>query len=107
MKFLQVFKYAVNNSEDNEFGNSYYKGVVELNFRGSVDRNEENKELQLQVESCEVKGVAAELMINGSSPSIQRFVHDDFKMAKVIFAKVEFVENMCRICVRVRLQLDL
>jgi len=45
----------------------------------------------LQVESCEAKGVAAKLMINGSSPSIQRFVHDDFKMAKFIFAKVEIV----------------
>jgi hypothetical protein len=33
-------------------------------------QDEENKELQLQVESCEVKEVTSEVMINGSSPSI-------------------------------------
>jgi hypothetical protein len=32
-------------------------------------QDEENKELQLQVESCEVKEVTSEVMINGSSPS--------------------------------------
>jgi hypothetical protein len=31
-------------------------------------------------------------MINGSSLGTQMFVHDGFKMAKDIFAKVEFVE---------------
>jgi hypothetical protein len=46
-------------------------------------------------------------MVNGSSPGTQMFVHDGSKMAKNIFTKVEFVENMCRICVRIRLQLDL
>jgi hypothetical protein len=36
--------------------------------------------------------VAVELMINGSSPGIQIFVHDNsFKTAKVIFVKVEIV----------------
>ena len=44
------------------------------------------------MESCEVKEVAAELMINGSSPGTQMFEHDSFKIAKVIFAKVEIVE---------------
>jgi hypothetical protein len=47
------------------------------------------------VESCGVKGVAVELMINGSSPSTHIFVHGGFKMAKDIIAKVEFV----KICV--------
>jgi hypothetical protein len=57
----------------------------ETNFRGSVDCDEARKKLQLHVESCEVKGVAAELMINGSSPSTQMFVHGGFKMAKDTF----------------------
>jgi hypothetical protein len=36
--------------------------------------------------------VAVELMINGSSPDTQMIVHDNsFKMAKVIFVKVEIV----------------
>jgi hypothetical protein len=48
------------------------------------------------VESHEVQRVAAELMINDSSPSTQMFERDSFKMAKDIFAKVEFVE----ICVK-------
>jgi hypothetical protein len=55
----------------------------------------------------EFKGVTTELIINYSIPSIQMFEHHGFKMANVIFTKVEFVENMCGICVRVRLQLDL
>ena len=46
----------------------------------------------MQVESCEVNRVAAKLMINGSSPGTQMFVHGSFKMAKVIFAKVKIVE---------------
>jgi hypothetical protein len=46
--------------------------LVEISFRGS---NEARKELQLQVESCEVKGVAAELMINGSSLGTQSEGH--------------------------------
>jgi hypothetical protein len=58
------------------------------------------------VKSCD-KEVTTELMINFSIPSIQVFRHGGFKIAKVIFTKVEFVENMCQICVRVRLQLDL
>jgi hypothetical protein len=45
----------------------------------------------LQKESCEVKGVAVEPMVNGSSPGTHRFVHGGFKL-KVIFAKVNFVE---------------
>jgi hypothetical protein len=44
------------------------------------------------VESCEVKEVAVELMDNGSSPGTQISEHDNFKMAKIIFAKVEIVE---------------
>ena len=63
-----------------------------LNFRGSIDCDEARKGLQLQVESCEVKKVAAKLMINGSSPGTQMFVHGSFKMTNVIFAKVEIVE---------------
>jgi hypothetical protein len=74
------------------------KSGKELNFHGSVDCDEARKELQLQVESCGVKGVAVELMINGSSPDTQMFVHDSFKMAKVIFAKVEIVV-ICGECV--------
>ena len=46
----------------------------------------------MQVESCEVKRVAVELMINGSSLGTQMFVHGSFKMTKVIFAKAEIVE---------------
>jgi hypothetical protein len=68
--------------------------------------DEARKRLQLQVELYEVKKEAAELIINGSSLGIQMFVHDNFKMAKVIFAKVEFIE-ICVECVRVVLQLDL
>jgi hypothetical protein len=45
----------------------------------------------LQTESREVKKVAAELMINGLSLTTQMFKHDGFKMAKDIFAKMEFV----------------
>ena len=46
----------------------------------------------MQVESCEVKKVAAELIINGSSSSTQMFVRGSFKMVKVIFTKVKIVE---------------
>ena len=44
------------------------KSAKELNFRESFDYHEEKKELLLVVEPCDVKGVAAELMNNGSSP---------------------------------------
>jgi hypothetical protein len=46
----------------------------------------------LQVESCEVMEVAVKLIFNGSSPGTWMFVHGSFKMAKDIFAKVEFDE---------------
>ena len=72
------------------------KSVEELNFRGSFDCGETMKGLRLQVESREVKRVAAELMVNGSSPGTRRIGHDGFKMAEVIFVKVEFV----RICAK-------
>jgi hypothetical protein len=68
------------------------KSVKELNFRGRIDCDEARNGLQLQVESCEVKGVVAELIINGSSSAIQIFVHSRFKMAKVMFVKVEIFE---------------
>lgn len=48
-------------------------------------------------------------MINGSSPSTRRFVHGDFKIVKVIFANVEFVEyvtNMCTSCATVGLVIN-
>jgi hypothetical protein len=71
------------------------KSVKELNFHGSVNCDEIRKRIQLQRDSCEVKEVAVEMMVNGSSPDTQMFMHGGFKMAKVIFAKVKFVENMC------------
>jgi hypothetical protein len=67
------------------------KSGKELNFRGSIDCDKARKELQLQVESCAVKGLVVELMINGSSPGTQMFVHVSFKITKVIFAKVKIV----------------
>ena len=68
------------------------KSVEELNFSWeSFDCGETRKGLRLQVESCEVKRVAAELMVNGSSPGTRRIGHDGFKMAEVIFVNVEFV----------------
>jgi hypothetical protein len=36
----------------------------------------------LQVDSCDVKGVAVELMINGSSLDTQMFVHVGSKIAR-------------------------
>jgi hypothetical protein len=77
--------------------------VEELNFHGIVDCDETIKRLQLQVEPFKVKGVAAKLMINGSSSGTRMFMHGGFMMVKDIFTKVEFVENICQICVRVRL----
>jgi hypothetical protein len=72
---------------------------MNLIFAEAFDYDQTRKELQLQVESCEVKGVATNLIINGSSPGTQMFMHDNFKTVKDIFAKVEFVDIM--------LQLDL
>jgi hypothetical protein len=43
--------------------------LVEISFRGS------NEARKGQVESCEIKGVAAELMINGSSLGTQSEGH--------------------------------
>ena len=43
------------------------------------------------MESREVKRVAVELMVNYSSPGTRKLGHDSFKMAEVIFVKVEFV----------------
>jgi hypothetical protein len=63
-------------------------------FCESVDCDEARKKLQLQTESCEVKKVAAELMINGLSLTTQMCKHDSFMMAKDIFAKMEFVKKI-------------
>jgi hypothetical protein len=58
------------------------------------------------VDSCDVKGVAVEVIINGSSLDTQMFVHVGSKIVKNIFTKVEFVEifiewNMCTSSARV------
>jgi hypothetical protein len=53
------------NEYSRELG-AHNKSGKELNFCGSIDCDEARKELQLQVESCGVKGVVVELMINGS-----------------------------------------
>jgi hypothetical protein len=49
------------------------------------------------MKSHEVKEVAIKLMINGSNPGTQMFVHDGLKIAKDIFAKVsvKYVYELC------------
>jgi hypothetical protein len=63
-----------------------------LIFVGVLTVMKQGRDYGCRWSHVESRGVAAELMVKVSSPGTQMFVHDDFKMTKDIFAKVEFVE---------------
>jgi hypothetical protein len=62
------------------------------NISRSIHLNEEEKGLQLQVKSCIVKGVEAELMVNGSSLVTHMFMHESFNGKVHICQEVEIFQ---------------